>query len=124
MRSVVVNHIDHHLHASFMRMLDQLCEVLLGAIFRVHVPVISDRIGTPQAAFFIHNANWMDWHEPEHVYPQRMQARQILLNIAKSAIRAMISHINFINYEIAVAGGCITRHGVVLYVQDDRTTLL
>ena len=36
----------------------------------------------------------------------------------------MIAHINFINYQIAIAGGSITRHDVVLYDQDGRTNLI
>src|SRR4030043_854505 len=58
----------------------------------------------------------MDWHEPQHIHPQCVQAVQVSLHIAKCAICAVIAYIDFIDYKIAIAKGSITCHNVILYV--------
>ena len=91
-RCVVVDDVDDALHAPDVDGVHQMAEILHGAVLQVHVPVVTDGVGTAQRALAAHLANRMDRHQPYDIRTQGAQSVQITFQRTEGALRCVVSH--------------------------------
>ena len=92
--SMIIYDVDHALHAALLDLLRQNAEVFQRAVFRVHRPVIPDRVGAAQGALALQRADGMDGHEPENVCPQGFDAVQVRDQGAERALSRVVADVN------------------------------
>ena len=96
-RGVIIDHVDHALHAALVNFIDQMDKVLHRAVFGVDRAIIPVGIGAAEAAFLVQTADGMDGHEPDDIHAQRTDAVEIRLNGAKRALGRVAADIQLID---------------------------
>ena len=122
-RGMVVDDINHALHAVRMNGIHQGPEVVHGAEFRIDSPVVPDRIGTAQGSLPVQLTERMNRHEPDDVRPKIPDAVQILLHLSKRAFLAVIADKNTVHHPVSEPRIRISRHRVSFPPAAQRSSL-
>ena len=109
-RGVVIDHVDHALHAAPVDFLCQGSEVLHCAVGRVHAAIVTVRIGAAEAAFLSHDADGVNRHEPDDIRPQRFDPVQIRNDGKERPLFGMCPDIYGINHLLLQVDVGVSRH--------------
>ena len=107
---VVIHHVDDALHAVGVDVVHQALEVLQGAEFRIHRPVIPDGVGAAQLALPGLLSQRMDGQQPDDIRSQGLNPVQILPNALKGTLTAVIADVYRVKHLIAVRLWCVLCH--------------
>ena len=91
-RGVVVDHVDHALHALCVDGVDERLEILECSVLGVDRAVVAVGIGASERSFACLLADGVDGYEPDRVGAERADARQVVDERAECALRRMVAH--------------------------------
>ena len=109
-RGVVIDHVDHALHAAPVDLLRQSFEVLHCPVGRVHAAVVAVCVRAAEASFLSLHADGVDRHEPDDIRPQRLDPVQIRNDGEEGPLFGMRPDIYGINHLLLQVDVGVSRH--------------
>ena len=100
MGGVVVDHVDHDPHAQRMDAIDEVREVVPGAIRRVHRAIVRDRVGTALAPLASGGSDRVDGHEPHDVRAEGLDALEVRVHVRERATGPVGAHEDLVDHQV------------------------
>ena len=111
---MVIDHINHALHAEGMNGVHQLAEVLHCAVAGVDGAVIPVGIRAAQAAFFVFYPDRVNRHEPDDVRAEGFDALEIRDDGEKSALFRVAADVDAVEDAVTKGNIGVRCHGFLL----------
>ena len=102
--AVVGDPVKDHLDAQGMGLLDQLACITQAAEFRVHGPVVADRVIAAEAALAIELADRLQRHQPDQLDTHFFQSWQLRSKGLDRAFRRVLAQVHLVDADLVRPG--------------------